>query len=307
MSIRTVAPDPSGPSGHLPSKAGEERKASSSTCSAASVTRHPNASCRRPCARSFPAGSPSSHRSGRNRRCCCISSPPSIPRRPCCSSIPAGISPRRSTIAIDWPPISASAACAASGPRREEVARLDADLSRATWDPDGCCAFRKVAPLQRALAGYDAWISGRKRFQASTRFDLPVFEADDSHVKVNPLASWSAADISTYVAEHRLPPHPLVAQGYLSISCAPCTSIVASERIRAPAAGAASTRPNAAFTDPSLRQKSRAAHEPASRRRPSGQQETRRSPRRASRRICSGWRTRRSTSCARSWPSSAGR
>jgi phosphoadenosine phosphosulfate reductase len=114
------------------------------------------------------------------------------------------------------------------GPTAQEVARLDADLSRATWDPDGCCAFRKVAPLQRALAGYDAWISGRKRFQASTRFDLPVFEADDSHVKVNPLASWSAADISTYVAEHRLPPHPLEVQGYPSISCAPCTSIVAS-------------------------------------------------------------------------------
>jgi phosphoadenosine phosphosulfate reductase len=114
------------------------------------------------------------------------------------------------------------------GPTAQEVARLDADLGRATWDPDGCCAFRKVAPLQRALAGYDAWVSGRKRFQASTRFDLPVFEADDSHVKVNPLASWSAADISAYVAEHRLPPHPLVAQGYPSISCAPCTSIVAS-------------------------------------------------------------------------------
>jgi phosphoadenosine phosphosulfate reductase len=113
------------------------------------------------------------------------------------------------------------------GPTAQEVAELDADLSRATWDPDGCCAFRKVAPLQRALAGYDAWISGRKRFQASTRLDLPVFEADDSHVKVNPLASWSANDISTYVARHRLPPHPLVAQGYLSIGCAPCTSIVA--------------------------------------------------------------------------------
>lgn len=112
------------------------------------------------------------------------------------------------------------------GPTAQEVARLDADLSRATWDPDGCCAFRKTAPLQRALAAYDAWISGRKRFQASTRFDLPVFEADDSHLKVNPLASWSAEDIATYVARHRLPAHPLAARGYLSIGCAPCTSIV---------------------------------------------------------------------------------
>lgn len=114
------------------------------------------------------------------------------------------------------------------GPSAEEVLRLDADLSRATWDPDGCCAFRKVAPLQRALASFDAWVTGRKRFQSATRFDLPVFEADDRHVKVNPLASWSAADIATYVADHRLPPHPLAGQGYPSIGCAPCTSRVAS-------------------------------------------------------------------------------
>jgi len=112
------------------------------------------------------------------------------------------------------------------GPGAEEVARLDADASRAVWDPDGCCAFRKVAPLERALAGFDAWVTGRKRFQVSTRFDLPVFEIDGSRVKLNPLASWSANDIVTYVATHRLPPHPLVAEGYRSIGCAPCTSIV---------------------------------------------------------------------------------
>lgn len=113
------------------------------------------------------------------------------------------------------------------GPGAEEVARLDADLGRANWDPDGCCAFRKVAPLQRALAGFDAWVSGRKRFQASTRLDLPLFEVDGEHVKINLLANWSPADIAAYFARHRLPPHPLVAEGYLSIGCAPCTSIVA--------------------------------------------------------------------------------
>jgi phosphoadenosine phosphosulfate reductase len=112
------------------------------------------------------------------------------------------------------------------GPSAEEVASLDADASRAVWDPDGCCAFRKVAPLERALAGFDAWITGRKRFQVSTRFDLPVFEVDGNHVKLNPLASWDANDIATFVATHRLPAHPLVAQGYRSIGCAPCTSIV---------------------------------------------------------------------------------
>ena len=111
------------------------------------------------------------------------------------------------------------------GPTAEEVARLDADRSRATWDPDGCCAFRKVAPLERALQGFDAWITGRKRFQAKTRRDLPVFERDATHVKINPLASWSAADVAGYVATHKLPPHPLVAQGFRSIGCAPCTSI----------------------------------------------------------------------------------
>jgi phosphoadenosine phosphosulfate reductase len=113
------------------------------------------------------------------------------------------------------------------GPTADEVARRDADSSRAVWDPDGCCAFRKIAPLERALGSFDAWITGRKRFQASSRHDLPVFERDGAHVKVNPLASWSAADIAAYVATHRLPPHPLAAQGYLSIGCAPCTSIVA--------------------------------------------------------------------------------
>ena len=112
------------------------------------------------------------------------------------------------------------------GPSREEVARLDADHSRALWDPDGCCAFRKVAPLELALADFDAWITGRKRFQGATRLDLPVFERDGAHVKINPLASWSAADIAAYVACHRLPAHPLVAEGYRSIGCAPCTSVV---------------------------------------------------------------------------------
>ena len=110
------------------------------------------------------------------------------------------------------------------GPTAEEVARLDADSSRAVWDPDGCCAFRKTAPLQRALEGFDAWITGRKRFQSATRFDLTAFETDERHVKINPLASWGPADLAAYADEHRLPAHPLVAQGYASIGCAPCTS-----------------------------------------------------------------------------------
>ena len=112
------------------------------------------------------------------------------------------------------------------GPSVGEANRLDPDLSRATWDPDGCCAFRKVAPLRRALVDFDAWISGRKRFQADTRQALGVFEADAPHIKINPLASWSAADLAAYASDHRLPAHPLVARGYLSIGCAPCTTPV---------------------------------------------------------------------------------
>ncbi len=113
------------------------------------------------------------------------------------------------------------------GPTAEEIAEHDGDQSRAAWDPDGCCAFRKTAPLQRALAGFDAWISGRKRFQSATRARLPVFEADGAQIKINPLAGWSAADIAAHAARHRLPPHPLVAQGgFRSIGCAPCTTAV---------------------------------------------------------------------------------
>ncbi len=111
-------------------------------------------------------------------------------------------------------------------PTAEEIARLDADASRAIWDPDGCCAFRKAAPLQRALAGVDAWITGRKRFQASTRLELPVIEADPPHIKINPLASWNGVEIDAYAIRHRLPRHPLVARGFASIGCAPCTSAV---------------------------------------------------------------------------------
>lgn len=94
-------------------------------------------------------------------------------------------------------------------------------------NPDYCCTLRKDFPLQDALAGYDSWISGRKRFQAATRQALPLLERDGSHLKLNPLALWSAAEIDGYITRHDLPRHPLVAQGYPSIGCAPCTRPVA--------------------------------------------------------------------------------
>jgi phosphoadenosine phosphosulfate reductase len=102
------------------------------------------------------------------------------------------------------------------------------DQHRALWmtNPDLCCHIRKTEPLQRALAGFDAWVTGRKRFQNATRVHLPVFEADGSRIKINPLAGWSPAEIQGYAARHQLPEHPLVAKGYPSIGCVPCTTRV---------------------------------------------------------------------------------
>ncbi|MEH3159374.1 MAG: phosphoadenylyl-sulfate reductase [Sphingomonas taxi] len=106
------------------------------------------------------------------------------------------------------------------------LAARDATGMRWSYDPDGCCELRKVEPLRRALAPFDAWISGRKGFQSGTRTALPRFEEDEGRLKINPLADWSKAQLDAYFAEHDLPRHPLEAQGYLSIGCAPCTSKV---------------------------------------------------------------------------------
>lgn len=101
-----------------------------------------------------------------------------------------------------------------------------ADPSGYLWsvDPDQCCALRKVEPLAQALEGFDAWITGRKRFQVQTRATLPIMERDQQRIKVNPIATWSTEDVAAYMARHNLPQHPLVARGYASIGCATCTS-----------------------------------------------------------------------------------
>jgi phosphoadenosine phosphosulfate reductase len=116
-------------------------------------------------------------------------------------------------------------------PDAEALAKKDENGLRWSYDPDGCCEIRKVKPLEKALLGYDASFSGRKAFQASTRATLPRFEVDTTdaqgRLKVNPLIDWSPERIAAYIAEHELPPHPLVAQGYPSIGCMPCTSKVA--------------------------------------------------------------------------------
>lgn len=94
-------------------------------------------------------------------------------------------------------------------------------------DPDACCQLRKTEPLQRALGGFDSWITGRKRYQGATRSRIEFFESEaGQRIKVNPLAHWGKADVADYIAENRLPRHPLVSRGYPSVGCAPCTTRV---------------------------------------------------------------------------------
>jgi phosphoadenosine phosphosulfate reductase len=91
-------------------------------------------------------------------------------------------------------------------------------------NPDRCCEIRKVLPLAEALEGYDAWITGRKRFQGQTRETLALFDSEGGRIKVNPLAHWTATKVTDYLDAFALPRHPLVAKNYLSIGCIPCTS-----------------------------------------------------------------------------------
>lgn len=102
------------------------------------------------------------------------------------------------------------------------------DPKGALWSADKnmCCFIRKVEPMERALRGFDGWITGRKRFQAATRTALPLFELDEDRIKLNPLAGWGKQEIQTYMDAYDLPTHPLVKDGYLSIGCVPCTDKV---------------------------------------------------------------------------------
>ncbi len=110
-------------------------------------------------------------------------------------------------------------------------------IDRATRDPDGtlwsrdtdaCCNFRKVVPLKRALEGFSAGITGRKRFQTKERAVMETVEFFEGRFRFNPLADWSLADLEDYMVKHDLPRHPLVEDGYPSIGCMPCTRRVKS-------------------------------------------------------------------------------
>ncbi|HBD91109.1 MAG TPA: phosphoadenylyl-sulfate reductase [Gemmobacter sp.] len=103
----------------------------------------------------------------------------------------------------------------------------DPDGTLHQFNTDACCNVRKVEPLERALKDFDGWITGRKRYQGATRETVDFFEAEgDTRIKVNPLAHWGREDLEEYIVNNRLPRHPLVAKGYPSIGCAPCTSPV---------------------------------------------------------------------------------
>jgi len=111
-------------------------------------------------------------------------------------------------------------------PDQNDLSTNDPKGALWTKDTNKCCFIRKVKPLDQVLDGFEGWASGRKRFQGGVRSLLPHFEAADGRVKVNPLALWSKDDVQDYIAEHNLPRHPLVAEGFASIGCMPCTDRV---------------------------------------------------------------------------------
>ncbi len=114
-------------------------------------------------------------------------------------------------------------------PVKLQVRRPDVPLDD-LWrtDTDACCAVRKVAQLEAALAGKEAWVSGLRRDDSPDRADTPVVERDRRGlVKVNPIATWTDDDVALYIQLHDVPVNPLVARGYPSIGCWPCTQAVA--------------------------------------------------------------------------------
>jgi len=108
-------------------------------------------------------------------------------------------------------------------PDPADLRHVDPDGGLHRHDPDMCCHIRKVVPLERALTGFDAWITGRKRFQGADRTRLAPIEVAEDRVKVNPLAGWTAERIADEFRRRNLPRHPLLADGFRSIGCEPCT------------------------------------------------------------------------------------
>ena len=111
-------------------------------------------------------------------------------------------------------------------PLQAVLNRDDPDGKLHQRDTNACCGIRKVEPMARAVEPFGAWLTGRKRFQAATRGALPAFEAVGPRIRINPLARWTTSDLADYMRAHDLRENPLVAYGYLSIGCFPCTEPV---------------------------------------------------------------------------------
>jgi phosphoadenosine phosphosulfate reductase len=109
------------------------------------------------------------------------------------------------------------------GPNGREAGSADPEGTLWSRDADACCALRKVTPLRRAMAGFDAQVTGRKRFQTGMRANMELVEFFEGHYRFNPLAAWEPDDIKAYMTKHNLPVHPLTEDGYPSIGCQPCT------------------------------------------------------------------------------------
>lgn len=109
-------------------------------------------------------------------------------------------------------------------PDQADLASTDPEGTLYRTDADHCCNIRKTLPLKRALEGFDAVVSGRKRYHGSARATLDFFSISEGRLKVDPLAGFSALDLQAYMTAHDLPVHPLTEAGYYSIGCEPCTT-----------------------------------------------------------------------------------
>lgn len=109
-------------------------------------------------------------------------------------------------------------------PSRAALLERDVDGILHKFDLDACCSLRKSEPLERALQGFDGWITGRKRSQGGARAKLPVYEKNERRIKVNPMVDWTPKMVSDYINAHKLPRHPMIAKGFPSVGCGPCTS-----------------------------------------------------------------------------------
>jgi phosphoadenosine phosphosulfate reductase len=113
------------------------------------------------------------------------------------------------------------------GPHPADRAEQDPEGTLWSQSTDACCNFRKVVPLKRALEGFSAQITGRKRFQTKERAAMQPVELFEGRFRFNPLTDWTLADLEAYTEKFNLPRHPLVEDGYPSIGCMPCTRRVA--------------------------------------------------------------------------------